>query len=131
MDTTIKRRNFTPKEKLQVALESYQRDTTIKAICRKYNIVRSVVNRWREEFQQGAENAFIDKRNPAQKAKSQGYEPGQSPEDLKKIIGELTVQRDTCIEVNPLRFNPILPIKMNTDRAWIWVSSILISLSFD
>ncbi|GIW59215.1 MAG: hypothetical protein KatS3mg087_0281 [Patescibacteria group bacterium] len=63
MDTTIKRRNFTPKEKLQVVLESYQRDTTIKAICRKYNIVRSVVNRWREEFQQGAENAFIDKRN--------------------------------------------------------------------
>jgi transposase len=25
---------------------------------------------------------------------SQGYEPGESPDDLKKIIGELTVQNE-------------------------------------
>jgi transposase-like protein len=99
MDNTNKRRYFTPKEKLQVVLESYQRDTTIEAVCRKYCLVRSVINRWREEFQQGAENVFIDKRNPAQKAKSLGYEPGQSPEDLKKIIGELTVQNEILKKV--------------------------------
>ena len=95
-------RQFTPKEKLQVVLESYQRDTTIEAVCRKYNIVRSVVNRWREEFRQGAENVFVDKRNPKQKAKAQGYEPGQSPEDLKKIIGELTVQNEILKKVQGL-----------------------------
>jgi len=102
MDDVGKRRQFSPKEKLQVVLESYQRDTTIEAVCRKYNVVRSVVNRWREEFKLGAENVFVDKRNPKQKAAAAGYEPGQSPDELKKIIGELTVQNEILKKVQGL-----------------------------
>ncbi|HEX6478112.1 MAG TPA: hypothetical protein VF043_04640 [Ktedonobacteraceae bacterium] len=33
-------------------------------------------------------------RAPANRAKQQGYEPGESPDDLKKRIGELTVQNE-------------------------------------
>jgi hypothetical protein len=31
---------------------------------------------------------------PTRSAHSAGYEPGESPDDLKKMIGELTVQNE-------------------------------------
>ncbi len=96
METTskIQRRHFTPEFKLQVVLESLQRDTTIETVCRKYGIVTSVVVRWRQEFKRRAAEVFADKRNPLGKAQAYGFLPGQSPDDLKKIIGELTVQNE-------------------------------------
>lgn len=86
------KRFFSPQQKLEIVLESFQRDTTIEAVCRKFGLVRSVVNRWRNEFRARAAEAFVDKRSPRQKALFQGFEPGESPDDLKKIIGNLTVQ---------------------------------------
>jgi len=44
------RRLHTPKFKLQVVLEILQRDTTIEAVCRKYGLAKSMVNRWHTEF---------------------------------------------------------------------------------
>jgi len=35
---------------------------------------------------------FLDKRNPKKRAEANGYAPGESPQDLKQLIGELTVQ---------------------------------------
>ena len=46
--SSIDRRSFTAKQKLQVVLESLQRDTTIEAVCRKHGISRSAVNKWRD-----------------------------------------------------------------------------------
>ena len=37
---------------------------------------------------------FRDQRDPMSRRKALGYEPGESPDDLKKLIGELTVQND-------------------------------------
>jgi transposase-like protein len=88
--------------KLQVVLESLQHDTTMEAICRKYGLATSVVNRWRNEFKQNASDIFCDKRNPKAKARSQGFKPGESPDDLKKIIGELTVQNEILKKVQGL-----------------------------
>jgi len=51
-----------------------------------------MVHRWRPDFQANAANALLDKRNPKQKALTQGYQPGESPDELKRIIGDLTVQ---------------------------------------
>ena len=87
-------REFTPEFKLQVVLESFQRDTTLEAVCRKHNIIRSTINRWRDEFKKRAPDIFTDQRNPDSRAKTQGFEPGQSPEDLKRMIGELAVQNE-------------------------------------
>jgi hypothetical protein len=42
---------------------------------------------------------FVDKRNPKQKAQAQGYAPGESPDDLKRLIGELTVQNEMLKKV--------------------------------
>lgn len=90
--SAITRRTFTAQQKLQVVLESLQRDTTIEAVCRKHAITRSMVNRWRDEFFKQAETLFADKRSPSARSVSQGYEPGQSPEELKRIIGEYATQ---------------------------------------
>ncbi len=45
---------------------------------------------------------FGDKRNPKAKAQAQGYPPGESPDDLKRIIGDLTVQNDILKKVQGL-----------------------------
>ena len=90
----IKRKSYTPEFKLKVVLESMQRDTTQEEVCQKFGISSSMLHRWRKEFQTHAARVFQDKRDPKQKAQSQGYEPGESPDDLKMIIGELTVQNE-------------------------------------
>lgn len=100
--SNIVRRSFTAKEKLNVVLESFQRDTTIEAVCRKHGIVRSVVNRWREEFVSRAEQIFTDKRSLKERARAEGYEPGQSPEELKRIIGEYATQVEILKKVQGL-----------------------------
>lgn len=89
-----KRKSYTPEYKLKVVLESMQRDTTQEEVCKKFGIASSMLHRWRKEFQANATSVFQDKRDPKQKARAGGYEPGESPDDLKKIIGELTVQNE-------------------------------------
>lgn len=96
------RKTYTPEIKLRVVLESMQRDTTQEAVCKKFGISSSMLHRWRKEFQKNAESVFTDKRDPKQKAQSQGYPEGQSPDDLKKIIGELTVQNEILKKVSGL-----------------------------
>lgn len=90
------RKAYTPEQKLKIVLESFQRDTTLEAVCIKYGVGRSALHRWRDDFQKAqssvAESAFGDKRNPKSKAIRSGFPPGQSPDELKKIIGEQTVQ---------------------------------------
>jgi len=88
------RKSYTPEFKLKVVLESMQRDTTQEEVCQKFGLSSSLLHRWRKEFQTNAASVFHDKRDPKQKAQSQGYEPGESPDDLKKISGEVTVQNE-------------------------------------
>jgi transposase-like protein len=47
------------------------------------------MSRWRQEFQQTGPGAFEGKRK-----EQRNTAPAESPEDLKKIIGELTVQNE-------------------------------------
>ena len=101
MDTT-QRRQFLPEQKLQVVLESLQHNTTLEAVSRKYNIVTSVIMRWRKEFRQKAAVVFSDKRTPKGKAIANGYKPGESPDELKRIIGDLTVQNEILKKVQGL-----------------------------
>lgn len=86
------RRVFTPEFKLKLVLESMQRDTTIEQVCRKHSVSYAAINRWRKDFRANAAEIFADKRAPGVKAKAQGYAPGQSPDELKRVIGDLTVQ---------------------------------------
>jgi transposase len=93
------RKQYPPEFKLKVVLESLQRDTTLEAVRRKFGVSSSMIHRWRQEFQARAAEVFVDKRNPRQKAQAQGSAPGESPDDLKRIIGELTVQNEILKKV--------------------------------
>lgn len=73
-----------------------------------------MIHRWRQEFQQNLPQLFADKRNPKQKAASPGYAPGESPDDLKKIIGELTVQHEILKKVQGLLEHS------KRQRRWNW-----------
>ncbi len=92
-----------PSGSAKVVLESYQRDTTIEAVRKKFGASNSMIHRWRQEFQSNLPLLFTDKRNP--KSKAQGYQPGESPDELKKIIGELTVQNEILKKVQGLLGN--------------------------
>ncbi len=86
-------------------LESYQRDSTIEAVRKKFGVSNSMIHRWRQEFQINLALLFADKRNPKKKAQVQGYQSGESPDELKKIIGELTVQNENLKKVQGLLGN--------------------------
>jgi transposase len=91
---TGKRKQYTPEFKFKVVLESLQRDTTMEEVCRKFGVSSSMISRWRQAFQQKGPELFADQRDPKSRAKAQGYEPDESPDDLKRLIGDLTVQND-------------------------------------
>lgn len=93
------RKTYTAEFKVKVVLESMQRDTTLEQVCQRFGVSKSMVHRWREKFKAKASTIFLDKRNPAQKAMSAGYKPGESPDDLKKLIGDLTVQNEILKKV--------------------------------
>jgi len=103
LPVTSQRKVYTPEQKFRIVLESLQRDTTLEAVRLKYGVAKSVLMRWRDDFKAVAPEAiFGDKRNPKTKAKLAGYAPGQSPDELKNIIGELTVQNEILKEVQGL-----------------------------
>ena len=82
----MKRKTYESAFKVQVVLESLQRDTTIEQIRRKYQVSASVVNKWRAMFKKNAHLVF-EYLQPKKQAS-----PGESPEELKKLIGELTIE---------------------------------------
>ncbi len=96
------RKQYTPEFKLKVVLESLQRETTLEEVRKKFGVSNSMIHRWRQEFGAKAADIFVDKRNPRQKAQAAGYAPGESPDDLKKLIGELTVQNEILKKVQGL-----------------------------
>jgi len=100
-----KRKEYTAEFKAKVVLESFQRDTTIEAVRTKYSVSTSMIQSFREEFKTNLSVLFSDKRNPKAKAQAQGYPPGESPDDLKKIIGDLTVQLEILKKVQGLLGN--------------------------
>lgn len=87
------RKSYSSEFKIAVVLESLQRETTIEAVCRKYGIHASLVNRWRKMFKERIGQVFEDKRRSSNNG-SVNHEHGQSPDELKRIIGDLTVEND-------------------------------------
>ena len=100
--TNEQRKSYDAEFKAKAVLESFQRDTTLEAVCKKYSIHASVLNRWRQIFKTKIINVFDDQRNPKAKGNPGGYPPGRSPDDLKKIIGELTIENEILKKVSGL-----------------------------
>lgn len=58
------KKQYTAEFKFKAVVESYQRDTTIEEVCRKFGLASSVIHRWRKEFQEHGPGIFADKRDP-------------------------------------------------------------------
>ena len=82
------RKQYDTSFKLQVVLESYQRDMTIEKVRIKYALSPTVINKWRSQFKQNAHLAFTS--NPT--TRQSKPRPQNSPDYLKKVIGDLTVE---------------------------------------
>lgn len=59
---TSKRKQYTSEFTFKVVMESFQRDTTVEAVCRKFDVPSSVLSRWRQDFQQKGPGAFEGKK---------------------------------------------------------------------
>jgi transposase-like protein len=75
---------------LKVVLESYQRDTTIEAARKKFAIHRSILNRWRSQFQKHATGIFDKVKSKSKKKQANGH----TPEEMQQMIGRLTLENN-------------------------------------
>ena len=53
-----KRKQYSSEFKFKVVMESFQKDTTIEAVCRKFDVPSSVVSRGLREFQHNGPGVF-------------------------------------------------------------------------
>lgn len=83
-----KRKSYDNEYKARIVLESLQKTVTQERILAKYGISASMLNRWRKQFLSNAHTAF---EQPKTKKK---VDEKNSPEYLKKIIGDITVENE-------------------------------------
>jgi transposase-like protein len=84
----MKRRKWTPEEKMNIVLAGLKGDVSVAELCRRYNISQTLYYRWRDTFlQRGLEGLAgkppIEKEREQIQAKIAEYE---------QMIGKLTVK---------------------------------------
>jgi len=80
--------------KLQVVLETLNPNTTIESIKKKYGLSNNAIGSWRKKFFTNAHKSF-DLGNSA-------TDPKDSIEELKRIIGELTIENSILKKISKL-----------------------------
>lgn len=82
------RKHYDNEFKARVVLESLQKTITQERVLAKHGISASMLTRWRKQF---LSNAHIVFDQPKSKKKT---DKSESPEYLKKIIGDITVENE-------------------------------------
>lgn len=85
---TKSRKQYDASFKLQVVLETFNKDTTIEKVAIRNGLTISVVNKWRSQFKDNAHLAF----NSNLQTKRTKLKPEEDPKQLKEIIGDLTIE---------------------------------------
>lgn len=75
-------------EKTRIVLESLNTNISIAELCRKYGVSPNAFYSWREKFVQGGKLALSGSLKDTAKEKTAEIE------QLKKLIGELTIAND-------------------------------------
>lgn len=86
-----KLKKWSAKQKFEIALCALKGDTTINAICQRYQVAPSQVHQWKKQLLEQGADVFA-KNNQAAKAKVLDQERQQKK--LYETIGQLTVERD-------------------------------------
>jgi len=83
----MKRRHFSPEEKMAIILTGLKGEQSVAEICRQYQISQVQYYRWRDRFLEGGKNALAygapSKKETLLKAEV---------ERLQKIIGKQAIQ---------------------------------------
>lgn len=82
------RKQYDNEFKARVVLESLQKTVTQERILARHGISASVLHRWRKQFLENAHTVFD------QPKRKQKPEKSESPEYLKRIIGDITVENE-------------------------------------
>ena len=87
----ITRRKFTAEEKIRIVLEGFQRDTSIRDICRREGIRPSTYYAWLKDFMEaGKERLQRDTVRDATRSEIQ--ELKRENTGLKHLVAELSLQ---------------------------------------
>lgn len=84
----------TKEEKARIVMEALTGNTSIAEISRRYNVTSSAFYKWRDAFIAGG-TASLEAGRSSKDMKNQ-----MEIENLKRIIGELTVANETLKKVN-------------------------------
>jgi len=83
----MKRRHFSPEEKMAIVLAGLKGEQSVAEICRQHQISQSQYYKWRDRFLEGGKNALVygapSKKEAMLKAEI---------ERLQRIIGKQAVQ---------------------------------------
>ena len=83
----MKRRTWTPKEKLMVVIEGLKGNVTIAQLCNQHQITQAQYYKWRDQLFKEGEKLFIHGGPDKNEQRLQ-----TEVKRLKSIIGELTIE---------------------------------------
>lgn len=86
------RRKWTPKQKLQIVLESLQSDEKLAEICRREGVSPSMLYKWREKLMGAADRVFADQRGQRQGEDRRITRLAADNQRMKDVIAEITLE---------------------------------------
>lgn len=89
--------NRTKEEKASIVLEILSNSATIAEICRRHNVTSSAVYAWRDAFIAGGTASLESGKS------SKGIQSQREIENLKTIIGDLTIANETLKKIQSTR----------------------------
>jgi len=87
-----KRRNWTPKQKLAIVLESLQSENRVAEICRREGLSPNMIYKWRQQLLGSAEAVFADKRGRRQGEDPKSAKLSDDNRRMKDVIAEITAE---------------------------------------
>ena len=85
------RKRYSAEFKSSVVLEALREEATINEIASKYGIAPTMLNRWKAEFLENAHSVF---ERESDKHEKRVKEFEEKEENLKRLVGQLTVEID-------------------------------------
>ena len=89
--------NRTKEEKARIVMDALSNSSSMAEICRKYNVTSSAFYKWRDAFIAGG----TDSLEPGKSSKEMQLQ--REIDNLKNIIGELTVANETLKKIQLTR----------------------------
>ena len=87
-----KRRNWTPKQKLEIVLESLQSDQQVAKICRREGLSPNMVYKWRQQLMSSADAVFADKRGQRKGEDPRIVKMAAETQRMKNVVAEITAE---------------------------------------